>query len=124
MEKLSEQIKQFGEALARLQEVLALPKNDVVRDSAIQRFEFTLDLAWKTIKTWLEESKGVICKSPKDCVQMAYQQKLINYNEQWFDLIDLRNKTSHAYNAKVAEEVYVKLTDALKLFQELLKSFK
>ena len=34
----------------RLGEVLAMPKDDVVRDSAIQRFGFTVELSWKIIQ--------------------------------------------------------------------------
>ena len=65
--KLEAVTKQFEEALSRFREVLQMPKTDVIRDSAIQRFEFTLDLAWKTVKAFLEEKKGIRCTSPKDC---------------------------------------------------------
>ena len=65
MTKLEATIKQFENALTRLREVLAVSKNDIARDSAIQRFEFTLDLSWKMIKAFLEDRKGIICVSPK-----------------------------------------------------------
>lgn len=45
MTKLAATIKQFETALMRLKEALAVEKTDIVRDSAIQRFQFTLDLA-------------------------------------------------------------------------------
>ena len=57
MTKLSAQQEQLAGALSRLKEALNLPKSDIVRDSAIQRFEFTMDLAWKTVKTFLEEKR-------------------------------------------------------------------
>ena len=41
MTKLEAAIKQFENVLKRLKEVLEVPKTDIVRDSAIQRFEFT-----------------------------------------------------------------------------------
>ncbi|WP_448568477.1 nucleotidyltransferase substrate binding protein [Thermus sp.] len=40
--------------MARLASALAQPKDEFVRDSAIQRFEFTFELSWKTLKTYLE----------------------------------------------------------------------
>lgn len=41
----------FGSALGRLEAALAQPKNEWTRDSAIQRFEFTFELAWKAVAT-------------------------------------------------------------------------
>lgn len=120
MEKLNLQLSQFKDAISRLKEVLALPENDVVRDSAIQRFEFCLDLAWKVTKTFLEQNKGVICHSPKDCFRLAFQQKLIEYDDDWIKLVDLRNETVHTYDQKKAEEVYNQLDKALELFGTLL----
>jgi predicted transcriptional regulator len=37
-------------ALERLGEALHEPKTDIVRDAAIQRFEFSFELFWKTLK--------------------------------------------------------------------------
>ena len=53
MTKLPLQIEQLNQAIKRLEEVLAVPKTTIVRDSAIKRFELTLDLSWKTIKKFL-----------------------------------------------------------------------
>ena len=39
----------FGSALARLGDALAQPKTEWTRDAALQRFEFTVELAWKSI---------------------------------------------------------------------------
>jgi nucleotidyltransferase substrate binding protein (TIGR01987 family) len=121
MTKIEAQIKQYGEALNRLNEVLAMPKNDVVRDSAIQRFEFCLDLAWKSVKTFLEEKNGVICSSPKDCFREAYKQGLIEYNEDWLKLVDMRNETVHTYNQETAELIYSQLGEAAVKFEILRK---
>ena len=45
-------------AAARLNEVAALPESDIVRDAAIQRFEFTFELVWKTLQLYLEQFKA------------------------------------------------------------------
>lgn len=120
MTKLEAQIKQFAQALGRLKEALSLPQSDIVRDSAIQRFEFTLDLAWKAVKTYLEDKKGVICASPKECFREAYRQGLVQYDDVWIQLIDLRNETVHTYNEETAERIYSQLSGAVKRFEELL----
>ncbi len=100
--------------------MLALRKTKVIRDSAIQRFEFTFDLSWKLIKTFLDEKLGIVCNFPKACFREAYKQKLIEYDNFWIKMTDLRNKTAHTYKEEIAEKVYKQLSKAQKHFQELL----
>lgn len=119
MTKLEGLQKQYQAAVQRLDEVLRQKKNDFIRDSAIQRFEFTFDLGWKLIKAYLEEKHGLKCASPKECFREAYRQKLIGYSDYWLALTDLRNETTHTYNADKAEEVFAKLPEALSHFQEI-----
>lgn len=124
MTKLEALIKQFEKALGRFREVMDMPKTDVIRDSAIQRFEFTMDLSWKMLKAFLEEKKGVICTSPKECFREAYRQGIIEYDDDWIKLVDIRNETVHTYNEKKAEEVYHQLPNALEHFKVLFKIIK
>ena len=124
MTKLEAAIKQFKNALKRLKEVLEVPKTDIVRDSAIQRFEFTLDISWKALKAFLEDRKGIVCVSPKECFREAYRQGIINYDEYWMKLVDIRNKTVHTYNEDVAEEVYAELSNAVDHFEILFDAIK
>ena len=65
MSKLEATIEEFKEALEELEEVLGMEKNDVVRDSAIKRFELTFELSWKAAKAFLEERRNVRCASPQ-----------------------------------------------------------
>lgn len=119
MTKFDLQLDQFRKAITRLEEVLSLSKTDIIRDSAIQRFEFCLDLAWKTLQTYLRDRKGVVANSPKDVFREAYQNQLIEYSEDWIKLVDLRNETVHTYDEATAENVYGELPSALKRFQEI-----
>lgn len=124
MTKLEAVAKQFRDATARLKEVLEQEKNDFIRDSAIQPFEFTFDLCWKAVKAFLEEKKNVICRSPKDCFREAYKQDLIEYDNFWIEMADLRNKTAHTYKEQTAEEVYSVLPRTLGYFQKLLEKME
>jgi nucleotidyltransferase substrate binding protein (TIGR01987 family) len=124
MTKLEALIKQFEKALGRFREVMGIPKTDVVRDSAIQRFEFTMDLSWKMLKAFLEDKKGVICVSPKECFREAYRHGVIEYDDDWIKLVDIRNETAHTYNEEMAEEVYAQLQNALEHFDILFKKIK
>ena len=122
MTKQEEQLDQFKKALARLNEALAAPKNDIVRDSANQRFEFTIDMAWKLLKTCLEEKHGVVCQSPKECFREAYKQKLLAYDEFWLELVDMRKQTSHTYKEELAQSVFERLPKAAEYMAVLVKT--
>lgn len=124
MTKLEAQLKQFQQAIIRLEEALNAPQSDLIRDSAIQRFEFTLDLAWKTVKTFLEEKRGLLCSSPKECLREAYRQGIIEYNEAWLKFVDMRNETVHTYNEEIAKKIYSEFPDALAHFKELITGLK
>ena len=109
----------FKKALRKLEEVLALPKNEITRDSAIMRFCFLYDLAWKTIKDYLR-IQGIECYSPRECIKSAFQVKLIDYNTLWLSMIDDRNNISHIYSESDANKVYSRLSDYLKLHMQLM----
>ena len=110
---------QFSKAVKRLEEVLDLKETEIVRDSAIQRFEFTFDLSWKLLKVELEEI-GVLCASPKGCFKEAYKQGLIKYDDFWLEMVDMRNLVSHTYHQALAEKIYKALPKALKYFKGLV----
>lgn len=120
MNKFKEVVNQFKLALTRLEEALAQPKNEFMRDSSIQRFEFTLDLAWKSVQIYLRDIHGIDCNSPKTCFREAFRVNLIEYDDLWIDLVDKRNETVHTYVQELAEEVYGALPQAIVLFHKLL----
>ena len=122
MTKQDAQSAQFKKALARLNEALAAPQSDIVRDSAIQRFEFSIDMAWKLLKTCLEEKHGVVCQSPKECFREAYKQKVLPYDEFWLELVDMRNQTSHTYKEELAQNVFERLPKDAEYLAALLKA--
>jgi nucleotidyltransferase substrate binding protein (TIGR01987 family) len=119
MTKFEILIQQLEKAITRLKEVLKEPKTDIVRDSAIKRFEFSFDLTWKTLRAYLEEKKGIISNSPKDCFKEAYHQKIIEYDESWLKFVDLRNEIVHSYDENTAEEIYKELPNILKHIESL-----
>ncbi len=111
--------KQFKKAFGKLDESLNLPKNEIVRDSAIQRFEFTFELLWKTFKAMLEEKGAKELYFPRDVIKEAFRAKLIEENEEWLDMLESRNQTSHLYKEEMAEKIYALLPG----YRNLIKSF-
>ena len=83
-------------------------KTELERDGAIQRFEFTFELAWKTMKRILA-FKGINVNSPRDVFREAAKQKLIDDPVIWFDFLKKRNLTVHTYNQSCADEIFQSL---------------
>ncbi|WP_390890359.1 nucleotidyltransferase substrate binding protein [Geoalkalibacter halelectricus] len=62
----------YEKAYLRLEEAINQENlNELERNGLIQRFEFTLDLAWKVLKDFLQEKGFVFKPSPKDTLRMA-----------------------------------------------------
>lgn len=95
-------------ALERLGEALRHPKNDIVRDAAIQRFEFSFELFWKALKARAEK-EGLRVVSPRESLRAAFQLGLLDDDEQVFQMLEDRNRTSHLYNAAMAEDVFSRI---------------
>lgn len=118
-ERLTERIVDYLKAVTQLEKAAARPKDEFIRDSVIQRFEFTHELAWKMLKLKLED-EGLIVKTPKETMQEALQAGLIEDGNLWSDMQKMRNLTSHTYREQLAEEVYAfVVTQGLPLFRAL-----
>lgn len=105
MKKSQIDLSLLKNALKNLQEALN-PKNDLERDGAIQRFEYTFELSWKTLARLLESDKPLIDNSVKGILREGGKQQIIENVEAWFKFQEARNKTSHIYEQKVAKEVF------------------
>lgn len=116
-------IPTLEKAIDRLTSVLKKKKDEYIRDSAIQRFEFTFELVWKSLKAYLE-AQGVKVYSPRDSLRAAFQVGLIGGNPRWLKTIKLRNLISHTYSEKTAEEIYKALPAVLVLYKGLLVELK
>ncbi len=93
---------ELTKAVTKLQEALAQPKNEFLRDSTIQRFEFCVELAWKTSKKIM----GTSTTAPKDVIREMAQSSYIANLDIWLTAIDMRNLSSHTYKEELAERVY------------------
>jgi len=96
-EKLRAQMASLARAVERLKADLERPKDEFIRDSAIQRFEFTFELAWKTLKTFLE-LQGLEARSPRAAIRGAFQVGLLPEDPFWLEMLELRNLTNHTYD--------------------------
>lgn len=118
MSALAPTLAAYRNALERFRQALAEPHTTLVRDATIKRFEFTFELAWKTIQRYLR-SQGIVCNSPKDCLRQAFVFQWIRDNPHWLRMIEDRNMTVHTYDEETATRIYKNLADYLPLFEEL-----
>ncbi len=94
---------EFEKAVSKLQEALAKPKDEFLRDSVIQRFEFSIELAWKTSKKIM----GTSSSAPKEVIREMAQSGYIQNVDLWLRAIDMRNLTAHTYKEVLADQVYL-----------------
>jgi len=95
-------------ALGRLDAALAAQKSEWTRDSAIQRFEFTFELAWKAVAL-LAREEGVDAYSPREALRTAHRLGWVEDDNLWLDMLDARNRTSHTYDEATAEAIFDRL---------------
>ncbi len=116
--KKEEIFHSFARSIERFSEILGEPKTVANRDSAIKRFELTFELAWKSAKAYLAD-KGMVCRSPRDCLAEMFRLGLVADDPCWLLMIDDRNLSVHTYNEKLADDIYGRLKNYLPLFGAL-----
>jgi nucleotidyltransferase substrate binding protein (TIGR01987 family) len=83
-------------------------KNDAITQIAlVQAFEFTYELAWKTMKDYLEFEGFDQIVNSRQTIRTAFQAGLISEAEKWMEMIEKRNLASYTYNENfLVESVY------------------
>jgi nucleotidyltransferase substrate binding protein (TIGR01987 family) len=126
MERLGLRRKDAQRALGTLREILKEPFSVIVRDAAIQRFEYTFEAFWKFIKEYLKEKEGIIANSPKAVFREIFSLGFCTEEEtvSLQEMTDKRNDTSHTYKEEVAQSIYDMLNEYSLLMDKILAKFK
>lgn len=99
----------FTKALGQLREAVMLaqerPLSKLEEQGLIQAFEFTHELAWNTLKDFLEERGVQNLYGSRDTTREAFKTGLIKNGESWMNMIQSRNLTSHTYEESTAKEI-------------------
>jgi len=92
----------FQNALRLLGEAVKLEQlTELESEGLIQRFEYTFELGWKTLKDYLEDKGFADIVGPKDAIRLAFANGIIRDGETWMSMITDRNLTSHLYDSEV-----------------------
>ena len=105
--KIQQSFSNLKNALDRLEEALqeSTSQNSLSVDGTIQRFEFVIELFWKTLKRLLE-AEGIIANTPKETLKKAFSAHWIDNETAWLQMLHDRNETSHVYDQNKANEIY------------------
>jgi nucleotidyltransferase substrate binding protein (TIGR01987 family) len=97
-----QRFQHFEQAFCRLQEAINQQElNELERNGFIQRFEFTIELAWKVMKDFLEDRGFAFKPSPKDTFRQAQEARYIDYAQELIDALNIRNELSHDYDGEL-----------------------
>ena len=112
----------YRNAFNRLKEAIDINiENDIIVDGVIQRFEFTYELAWKVMKSYLEYEGIQDLISPRATIKAAYKFGIIEDGDAWIAMMMDRNRTSHIYDEKMALKIYKNIkSDYIKLLESIL----
>jgi nucleotidyltransferase substrate binding protein (TIGR01987 family) len=117
-----QRLQSFRKAFAQLSSAVATAKQrdltHLEQMGLIKSFEFTHELAWSTLKDFLE-SRGVTkLYGSKDATREAFSKGLIENGDEWMAMIKSRNETIHTYDEDAANEI----TDTI--LHSYVKEFK
>lgn len=120
-----QRFENYEDALRFLQDAVNQESHsDLEKAGIVQTFEFTFELAWKTVKDFLSH-KGSAVKYPRDVLKEGFSTGLLRQGETWMEMLDSRNLMAHTYRTKDSEYVFEQITTKyVQVFDELRETLK
>lgn len=122
-----QRFQNYKKAVSQLEAGLKVKKPDILqKQGVIQCFEYTFELAWKTLQDFLIGERGYAeAKGPRPVLEQAFQDGIITNGITWFDMLKSRNLTTHLYDEKAVQAIHAKVSKKyFKLFIALRKFFE
>lgn len=120
-------VREYEKALTSLKEALSMHDSFIddaakklARDACIQRFEFCVELAWKTSRRVM----GSNSTAANTIIREMARDGLIDNPEEWFTYVLARNESSHTYDDEVAKKVFIVIQNFLSQGMLLLQQLK
>ncbi|MGA8164407.1 MAG: nucleotidyltransferase substrate binding protein [Waddliaceae bacterium] len=106
-----QRFQNFENAFIFLKKARSLSHYDELQAAGlVQSFEFTFELAWKTLKDYLE-IQGLVVPYPREVIKQSFTTNLIEDGHLWIAMLDKRNELTHTYNEEQSKR-------AVKLIRE------
>lgn len=101
--------------------------NPLEKEGVIQRFEYCFELAWKTVKDYMEQSGFVFpIVTPRQVLKDAFAARIIADGQVWIDMLDHRNLLSHTYSQtsfeKAVEAIHARYLAGFDAVHEFLQA--
>ena len=97
-------------AFMKLEQGVVQAEDELQRDGVIQRFEFTFELVWKTLKVFLSE-QGVYTKTPKASLKEAFRLEWLNEENIFLTMLEDRNHLAHIDGKEMAEAIFNRIKE-------------
>lgn len=124
-----QRFQNFSRAYALLNSVLEENNIDdlsnLEQEGVIQRFEYTYELAWKTLKDYLEYNGANISEiTARNVFKEAYSSGIIENADVFIDMMFSRNLLSHTYDFNKFRDILSKVKkDYLPVLSDLYLFF-
>ncbi len=80
-------------------------RSDLEKTGLTQRFVFTFELAWKTLRDYLVLGGVVFDQvTPRSVIKEAFAAQLIDDGQAWIDMLQQRNQLSHRYDTALLDD--------------------
>jgi nucleotidyltransferase substrate binding protein (TIGR01987 family) len=107
MDRWKERLKSYSKALLQLESALQQKQFSALeKDGVIKRFEFTFELAWKTLQDKLYDEGYLTTKGPKPVIKQAFNNGMITDGQAWMDMLTDRNNSTHLYDESTAVSIF------------------
>ena len=125
-ERFEERKQDLINATNRLKEALDEEENELMIDAVLHRYEFTFELAWKTLRDYLEYSGVAInTGSPREVIKESFAHNLISDGEVWIKMMLARNSLSHLYDEETSRQVYNEIkNEYINQIQKLIETLE
>lgn len=111
--------KAFKRLSRAVEVVKSAPDDDLLQSGLVQTYEYTFELAWKTLKDYLT-LEGFEVRSPRETIRQAFQSGYIMNGEDWLQALADRNLITHIYDDEIIIRV---LSDIFERYFFLLQDF-
>lgn len=102
-----ERFATYCKALQQLNSALQQKNFSVLeKDGVIKRFEFTFELAWKTLQDILYDRGYNDVKGPKPVIKKSFEDEIIKDGQAWIDMLNDRNHSAHLYDEDTARDIF------------------
>lgn len=118
-----QRLSNFKKSLLYLSEAVVLKEATIIQQAGtIQFFEMSFELAWKTLKDYLQDQGFIDIKSPKAAIKKAFEISLIEDGHLWLEALENRNLATHTYDEKKAKIIYELICNSYFPMLEKLKN--